>query len=285
MILSNSELDYSTIRKLVIEVLKNGVSQYGDIRSGVANKLTDYGYSQETTSFLMSYSRSYKELSKDDEDKVNQVVWDLIIERILTIGLDGTNNEWPFLRLTEFGKKIIKNEESVIVYDINGMINLLRKKIPSVDPVIEKHLSECLNTVRINALLASSVMLGCAAEKSILLLFDAYLNWINVNFSQKEYQNLERFQKNNISRKFDELTKSISGHKPHITPELLEDYDLMVNSIFTLIIKNRNDSGHPTGKSIERDELISMIYVFINHCKKIYDFIEFFETNKVKEEG
>ena len=197
-------------------------------------------------------------------------------KRVLTIGRSKENNVWPFLRLTEFGESVIRNEENVIVYDINGMLKLLKDKVPSVDPVIEKYFSECLTTLRVNSMLASAVMLGCAAEKSILLLFDSYINWLKVNSTQKQYENLKKFQSSNIARKFDELTKSINGHKADIREDLLEDYDIVINSIFTIIRKTRNDSGHPTGKSIYRDELISMIYVFINHCKKVYELIEFF---------
>ena len=79
-------------------------------------------------------------------------------------------------------------------------------------------------------------MLGCCAERAICLLFDDYLKWLNRNFSEKEYNNLLKFQKSVISRKFDELTKSISGHKENISELLFEDYDLLINSIFTIII-------------------------------------------------
>lgn len=275
MILSNSNLDYETIRKLVFEVIKdNNFNQYGGIKNGVANLLVKYGYSSEANSFS-SFTYT-KELDRNDSNKISEIVWDLIIERVLTIGLDENNDEWPFLRLTEYGEKVVNQTENVVIYDIDGMLKLLLSKIPNIDDTIKLYFLECLNTYRINSIFASSVMLGCCAEKAICLLYESYSEWIKNNYSEKEYNNIIKFQKSNISKKFDELTKSINGHKTDIEGNLFEDYDLLINAIFTIIRKNRNDAGHPIGKNIGRDELRSMIYVFINHCKKIYEFIEFF---------
>lgn len=281
MILTDSNLDYDSMRSLVIESIKNNeFNQYGDIKNHIVNKLISMNYVKETNSCSFGYSQAYNQLNSRDEDIVNQVVWDLIIERILTIGLNENSNSWPFLRLTEYGKKIIKETDDVIVYDIDGMLKKLKNNVPNVNPTIVRYFAECLNTYRINALLASSVMLGCAAEKGILLLFDSYLAWIERNFSTKESDNLKKIVNKNISKKFDELNKSLNGHRANINQDLFDDFDIFISSLFTIIRKNRNDAGHPTDKIIDKDELRSMIYVFINHCKKIYDFIEYFCTNK-----
>lgn len=284
MILTCSNLDYDSLRKIVLIVLKDGeISQYGDIKARVMNHLLENKIIKETSSFSLSSGYS-NQLSGQDSEMVLQIVWDLIIERVLTIGYNHLNENWPFLRLTDYGKEIIKQSDNVIIHDIDGMQKMLTTKVPNVDKVIINYFSECLNTYRINCNFASSVMLGCCAERAICLLFDNYLEWLNRNFSDKEYNNLLKFQKSVISRKFDELTKSISGHRANISELLFEDYDLLINSIFTIIRKNRNDAGHPIDKFIDRDELRSMIYVFINHCKKIYEFIDFFNNNIIKKE-
>ena len=178
--------------------------------------------------------------------------------------------------MTEYGKSLVKSGENVIIHDVDGMAELLRKGIPQCNRIIIAYFTECLETYRINSLLASSVMLGCAAEKLICELFDRYLLWLEKTYS-KEYSKLKNAESRNIARKFYELTASIKSHKPDIPDELLSDYDLTVNSIFTIIRKNRNDAGHPTGKTISREELRLMAYVFIEHCKKVYALIEYFD--------
>ncbi|MBQ9715007.1 MAG: hypothetical protein IJV77_01205 [Clostridia bacterium] len=279
MILHKSNLDYDTLRKIVLKVIKQGnFNQYGNIEAQVAQEIKTCFNLQETNSFISS--PSYCDLHKEDKEKVLEIIWDLIIQRVLTIGLDSSNNSWPFLRITEYGKKVVNQEEGIIVYDIDGMQKMLLKKVPNVDPVIMSYFIECLNTYRIGAVFASSVMLGCCAEKAICLLFDEYLEWLNIKASQKEYKNLENCTNRTISKKFQALTESICGHKSELPSNFFDDYDLFINAIFAIIRRNRNDAGHPTGKQVDRDEHRTLIYLFCTHCKKIYDLIQFLKTER-----
>ena len=277
MLLTPSNLQYEEMRRIVLGYVlsdQNPPDQYSAIIDAVAKYLVDHGYCKETNSYY--FPKQYLDISNEDANMVNEIVWDLIIERVLAIGLNKENPSWPFLRLTEYGKSLVKSGENVIIHDVDGMVELLRKSIPQCNRIIIAYFTECLETYRINSLLASSVMLGCAAEKLICELFDRYLLWLEKTYS-KEYSKLKNAESRNIARKFDELTASIKSHKPDISDELLSDYDLTVNSIFTIIRKNRNDAGHPTGKTISREELRLMAYVFIEHCKKVYALIEYFD--------
>ena len=280
MICTASNCSYDEIRRVVLSVIKKkNFNQYSNIESQMADVLLSQNFIQKTDNYSTVSSYSTISLSSSDTDKVNQVVWDLIIERILTIGYNGCNDEWPFLRLTEQGKRIVESGDTILIYDIDGMLKKLKTTIPDIDPIIVTYFSECLNTYRIDALLASSVMLGCATEKAITLLYDTYANWVKNKFSEKEYQNLEKCQSKVISKKFDTLTNSIKSHTNDINDALIEDFDLFVNALFAIIRKNRNEAGHPTGKRVDREELRSMIYVFTNHCKKIYEYIDYFSKN------
>lgn len=42
---------------------------------------------------------------------INEVIWDLIVERVVTPGMDGDNLEWPFLRVTDMEKLESKLKE------------------------------------------------------------------------------------------------------------------------------------------------------------------------------
>lgn len=278
MLLTPSTLKYEEMRRIVLGyILSNqDFSQYGTILSAIAKRLVDQGFCKETNSFSVSYSQQYLDLADRDANLVNEIVWDLIIERVLAIGINKANANWPFLRLTEYGKSLAASGENVIIHDVDGMVGLLKANVPQCDSTIVTYFTECLETYRINSLLASSVMLGCAAEKLISVLFDGYLTWLKRVASDKEYKNIKAAESRHIARKFEELTSSIKSHKADIPAELLSDYDLTVNSIFTIIRKNRNDAGHPTGKRISREELQLMAYVFIEHCKQVYSLIDYF---------
>jgi hypothetical protein len=43
-------------------------------------------------------------LSDQDALLINEVVWDLIVERVITPGIDNLNNEWPWLHVSNMDK-------------------------------------------------------------------------------------------------------------------------------------------------------------------------------------
>lgn len=49
-------------------------------------------------------------LSSDDSTKLQEVVWDLIVARVLTPGTDALNPQWPLLRMTERGRRMANEE-------------------------------------------------------------------------------------------------------------------------------------------------------------------------------
>ena len=278
MLLTPSYLQYEEMRRIVLGNIlsKQEPGQYATILNAVAKTLVEQGFCKETDTYCSSFPRQYLDLAERDANLVNEIVWDLIIERVLAIGLNKANPDWPFLRLTEYGKTLVNSGESVIIHDVDGMVSLLKTSIPQCDSIIVTYFTECLETYRINSLLASSVMLGCAAEKLICILFDSYLVWLK-KVSEKEYNKLKNAESRVIARKFDELTSSMKSHRIEMPDALLSDYDLTINSVFTIIRKNRNDAGHPTGKTISREELRLTAYVFIEHCKQTYRLIDYFK--------
>lgn len=272
-------ISYDDMKKIVLEAVSQ--PDFSQFASAV-NYVTDYAEKnlkvQQTNSWRSGTSQYNSTLNEQDSNMVNEIVWDLIIERILTIGSNSANPNWPFLRLTEYGKMTVTSSEPII-HDVDGMLNLLKSSIPNLDSVILMYMGECLNTYRIGGLLASCVMLGCAAEKAISILYCSYTNWLEKKGETKEATKFHEMENRFIAKKFDELTKSINGHKTNIDSKVLDDMDVMIASIFTIIRKNRNNVGHPTGNTINRDELSAWIHVFRVHCIKIYQLIDFFDVN------
>lgn len=74
--------------------------------------------------------------------------------------------------MTDFGKERIKDARTP--YDPDGYLNALRSDVPDVDDVIITYLTESLHTFRIGSLLSSTITLGCASEKALLLRIGAY---------------------------------------------------------------------------------------------------------------
>lgn len=215
-------------------------------------------------------------LQKKDENKIREIIWDLIIERVLTIG-DFHNDSWPHLSLTEYGEKMIESEEP-IPNDPSGYLSRIKNEIPDLDIVIEIYLSESIKTYNINQLLSATITLGCASEKALLLLLESYAE----TFVDKAHQ--ERFIKKTegkfIKNQFEEFDKDFRSIMGQLPNELKENYTNTLTGIFEMIRRNRNLAGHPTGKQIDKDTLFANLQVFIPYCKYIYDLKKYFNNTK-----
>lgn len=215
-------------------------------------------------------------LQKRDENRVREILWDLIIERVLTIG-DYHNDSWPHLSLTEYGEKVIKSNKPV-PNDTSEYLKRIKKEIPELDSVIETYLSESVRTYNINQLLSSTITLGCASEKALLLLIEAYRDTFTDSAKQERF--CKKIEGKFIRKQFEEFNKELQNIKGNFPHDLRDNYTNTLIGIFEMIRRNRNQAGHPTGKQIDKDTLFANLQVFIPYCKFIYDLKRYFNDNK-----
>jgi len=215
-------------------------------------------------------------IQKQDEDKVREIIWDFIVQRVVTIG-NYNGDSWPWLSLTEYGKKALTSELP-IPNDPSGYLNRIKKEIPDLDYVIEVYLMESLKTFNINQLLSSTITLGCASEKALLELIATYAETFN-NISRRE-QFLKRTEGRFIKTQFDEFDKNIRGILSTLPNDLKDRYSGTLNGVFEMIRSNRNAAGHPSGQQIDKDTLFANLQVFIPYCKYIYELRSHFNENK-----
>lgn len=268
------------LRSLVIEVLKKyPQTQYLTICSNVAHLAVEKG--MVTNPYNSPVFGGSFDLGSRDQDLVREVIWDLIIERVLTIGMNSSNPAWPWLSLTSYGKKVVVESELPIPHDPSGYIGRIKAEITNLDPVILVYLEESLNTYNINALLSSTIALGCASEKALLLLIEAYTKSI------QDEDNKDRFLKRTngkfIKTQFEEFSKSLRGVIGVLPSDIRDGLDTVLLGVFEMIRNNRNDVGHPTGKAISKEQLFANIQVFIPYCKKIYKLIDYFDSNPINK--
>lgn len=212
-------------------------------------------------------------LQKHDENRVREILWDLIIERVLTIG-DYQNSSWPFLSLTEYGEKVMKSNMPV-PNDTSEYLKRIRKEIPDLDNVIEIYLSESVRTYNINQLLSATITLGCASEKALLLLIETFRDTFNDLSKQQSF--IKKIEGKFIKTQFDEFNKELQNVRTNLPYELKENYTNTLFGVFEMIRSNRNQAGHPTGKQIDKEALLANLQVFIPYCKFIYKMKKYFE--------
>jgi hypothetical protein len=212
-------------------------------------------------------------LSPRDAARAQDVLWDLIIEGVIRPGLgqNDMNADLPFFHLTEMGKAAVAGT-AASPYDPDGYLSRLRASIPNVDDVILMFLGESLKTFRIGCLLSSAVALGCASEKALLVLVESYASALPA-------AKADSFRKDTagrmIKRQFEELNKKLQGPVKQMLPgDVREGLDVMLLGVFEMIRNQRNDAGHPTGRSPAREVVYASLTVFPDYLQKVYSLVD-----------
>ena len=270
-------LTLDEVRALVLEALKKSPStQYVNLCCAVAAVAVEKNIVPNPHG--PGYFGGFIYLQPQDQEKVREIIWNLVVENVLTIGSDSSNPAWPWLKLTEYGRKVV-NSTVPVPHDPSGYLDRIHSEIPNLDSVILSYLEESLRTYNINALLSSTITLGCASEKALLLVIEAYKNAIQDVGRRTKFQNNTAGRM--IKRQFDEFTKCITNLIGSIPADISDGLNTVLLGVFEMIRNNRNDAGHPTGRSIPKEHVFANLQVFIPYCKKIYQLIDYFNANPI----
>jgi hypothetical protein len=248
------------------------------LRTGIPRVAQQRGVLPERQGGGLGYrGRDDSYLSDRDYGRVQDILWDLIIEGIVRPGLgDGANDSFPFFHVTEWGKaKLTAGHDSP--YDPDGYLKRLNTAVPGLDPVIATYLQESLHTFRIGCLLSSTIALGCASEKAFLLLVKAYGDALTGTAQKKFRENTEAKM---IKRQFDEFSRRAASHlRPLLPADVEADLDVTLSGIFTLLRNLRNEAGHPTGTSVDREQAYANLLLFPTYLKKVYLLMSWLAEN------
>ena len=224
-------------------------------------------------------------LSVTDENKeiILQIFHELYLERIIVPGdlrqvVPNNTMCWPPYRVTAYGEKVLSTPEYV-PHDPSGYLARLKNEISAIDDVVILYLEEALGCFQANYLFASAVMLGCAAEKAMLQLIEAF--GISITDSQKKIKYEKETKSWIIKKKYDALWKWLEPLANNLPNDLADDLHTILDRVFDLIRTTRNDAGHPTGKKIERDTIRANFILFPKYCKRVYALMEYFKNNPI----
>lgn len=223
------------------------------------------------------------ELDEQDLRRVQQIIHEFYHEGIIIPGTkirantisQGGTLFFPHYQLTEYGEAVVDSEEYQ-PHDPEGYLSRLKLDIPEIDEVIIRYLEESLSCYRKNLLFAAAVMLGCAAEKAVLLLVQAYGVSLSDSEDKKKYE--KETKSFIISQKWKALWKRLEPTSTLLPESLGEDLGTILERVFDIIRTTRNDAGHPTGKTIERETVHANLLLFPIFSKRVYGLIRHFSS-------
>jgi|SRR5215211_1752147 len=232
---------------------------------------------------IMSFGieqRIHRQLSHEESHVVLELIHEFIVANILMTSADRNNTGWPWLSVTTHGKEVLA-KGGPPVYDYDGYMADLKARVPDLDEAVERYVSESLRTYQGNAYLASMAMLGCASERSMRLLFDAYVEAIDKEVNRRKVKS--RLDGRNISRAYAEFKKYFDSTRAQVQDEtIVNDFDVHVDGVFHFIRLLRNSIVHPSGvPTITNAIIYSNLQQFSQYVETIFRLVAYYKSNAV----
>jgi hypothetical protein len=184
------------------------------------------------------------------ETEVWEALWGLVGEGLIyldTAGQQSSTDNWRWC-LSADGRKVVKGG-TWEPRDPEGYLARIRREIPDLDGLVELYLVEALQSFNGRCYLATSVMLGVAAERAFLVMAESYAA-STVAGAPTIAKELAK-PRGNYFALWTEFRKRIEPIRPDL-PNGLADA-LTLDAIADLIRTTRNEVGHPTGRRIDED--------------------------------
>jgi len=258
---------YEEIRHVMVDILAGrettqyAPTQFAHLKLGVAEVFERREASPENGSRESRAST----LSRQDCELVREVFWDLFRQGVITIGLNDADDMFPFFCVSSYGKRILEGADPYFFYDSATYEKVIGDEIPNVDATTLVYLKEAMQAFRSGCILSCSVMLGVASEHTFRLLIEA----IDANPTHSHTFKAVSKERG-ILNKANRFKEILDKQKSSLPSDVLEDLDTRFAGVLSIVREFRNESGHPTGKIISREQAYVLMQLFISYCKKMY---------------
>jgi hypothetical protein len=247
----------------ILRLLKvQGPVQIGYFISGDARALAD-----------LIRNRLQRQITTPPWAIFSQAFWELIVRRLIFVGGDRMFNQCSVL-LTERGERAADGEE-FNPDDPTRYMERLLAAAPRTSDTSKQYLREALRSYEQECFLASSVMLGGAAEETSLAVAASFVSWQGApaNKLKAILENPKHF----YVYKLQQFETRLIAARGFLPPDLSENIELNVTTILQLIRLTRNDAGHPTGRRIDQEECYQNLVVYANAHRKLHRLKDYFD--------
>jgi hypothetical protein len=259
---------YEEVREAVIDILLGRVNVGNMPRhfTDLIDKVTFIFGKRSTPAGLTFDPANPPRIHPYDAEFVREVFWDLFRQGLITLGIDSSQNAgWPWFRLSRFGANTLQTKSPYRFHDTTSFLALVKAEVPDISDDANTYLDEAVAAFYADCLLASSVMLGVAAEVEFLRLLEvAYANTTH----GAAFSAIQSKQKiSHKIKKFQEVIKPLLPSLPWNATEGLESYLDAIQSVLRIA---RNDAGHPSGaKYPEREWVYVSLHLFIPFARQL----------------
>lgn len=203
---------------------------------------------------------------------VREIVQELINTGFLYPGTPSDfNSSYPWLSITTHGAEAFMLE-NWLPYDPEGYLRALSEKVPEIDNVTLAYIGESIAAFNRRHLLSATITLGVASENLMLILIEAYTNWLK---DPRKTKFQKRVESRWIATQYKEFKQEFTTDVKSLPKELQSDWEIYLDGIFNFVRLNRNDAGHPTGKELSTKVVYANLQIFNDYARYIFDLIDF----------
>ena len=242
-------------------------SQYEHLSLGIGQVFARREGRVQTGHFGAAYP-----LDAQDKELLLELFWDLFRQGIISLGMNDSNREFPFFHLTRLGQQLAQGQEAYFFHDVSSYEAAIRKEVPSIDDTTMLYLKEAMQAFRAGCMLSATVMLGVSVENT----FELMIEYFEGHSTHKTTLSAV-FPERGLLRRFNKFRGLIDSLAKGLPPAIKEDLDTHFAGILSVIRTYRNESGHPTGKVIDREQTFVLLQLFIPYSKKLYQLREHFK--------
>jgi hypothetical protein len=165
---------YEEIREIVVDIVigEEKLTYQADQFLNLVNGVAEVFGRRQPVPGRQGYVPRDSRLHPNDAELVRDVFWDLFRQGFITLGLNDSNPNWPFFRMSHFGKQALQNHKPFRFHDTASFIAIAMREVPDISPEAAAYLDEAVSAFYAGCLFASCVMLGVAAEAEFLRLVE-----------------------------------------------------------------------------------------------------------------
>lgn len=264
---------YEELRSVALDILAGREkapyepTQYEHLSLGIGQVFAQREGRIQPGHFGATYS-----LDRQDKETLLELFWDLFRQGVITLGLNDANREFPFFRLTKLGQQMAQGQATYFFHDVSSYEAAICREVTDINEVTLLYLKEAMQAFRSGCMLSATVMLGVAVEHTFMLLLEI----IEASAAhQKAFASV--FAERTLLQKFNKFRNLLEPMLKTLPTEIREDLDTHFAGILSVIRTFRNQSGHPTGKIIDREQTFVLLQLAIPYCKKQYQLMQFFK--------
>jgi len=218
---------------------------------------------------LKAFAEGYQ---RHDALKLQEVIWELLVQGLLAPGKNSANLHLPFVHVTEYGARCLE-EDALLLYDPDGYLHGLQKRLPAPpDATLLCYVREALSSFLSGRYLAAILALDVASERTVDLLVAAVAG---ARRDPRERTALRRTVKQagrSLERRLDAVRPYL---EPLPLPAPLKDVPrLDLPSLMTLGRLSRDEEGLPTERSVDRETAHAVLLTFPETCERVFALIE-----------